>query len=224
MSDIITTLHEKGNPSNEVYPNIKGENIPDNAITTLKVNNNAITNEKINDGAISTAKIQDGAITTNKISNGSVTSQKINDGSISIEKLSFGLYEHNIVIANEPAVDIDKADNFAVFKIITQSPNEYTSVDDFALLLYDRGFKSISTMLMATGRNGSESFEFLSDVNFQDQTKTNGYCSTYDVGVYVDSDLDFHVVYCSLNEGDTKYLYSDIPNYTYFNDNVVQLF
>lgn len=84
MSEIITTLHEKGNPSNEVYPNIKGENIPENAITTSKVNDNAITNEKINDGAISTSKIQDGAIDNNKIGIGAVHGINLN----------FGIFEH----------------------------------------------------------------------------------------------------------------------------------
>lgn len=84
MSDIITTLHEKGNPENAVYPNIKGENIPENAITTAKVNDNAITNEKINDGAISTSKIQDGSITNNKIGIGAVSGINLN----------FGIFEH----------------------------------------------------------------------------------------------------------------------------------
>ena len=80
MSEIITTLHEKGNPSNEVYPNIKAGNIPNNAITSAKIYNNAITNEKINDGAISTSKIQDGAISTSKIQDGSITDTKIANG------------------------------------------------------------------------------------------------------------------------------------------------
>ena len=233
MSDIITTLKEKGT-LNDVYPNIKHENIPSNTITSDKIANNAITTNKLSDNsvtnpkivnrAITEAKIDFYAITTTRLANESVTSMKVKDGAITPEKLSFGLYEHNIVIANQPQVDINKSDNFAVFKILSQNPTEYTTIDDFAQLLYDRGINSLGTMMIATGRNSSDSFEFIKSVDFQAQTTEKGYCDTHVVGVYVDSDYDLHVVYSSLNEDETQYLYSDVPNYTYFKDNVVQLF
>ena len=64
MSEILQTLRKKNDTLVEVYPNIKSDNIPANAITTAK----------INDGA--------------------VTSSKIGDGSILINKIGFHLYEH----------------------------------------------------------------------------------------------------------------------------------
>lgn len=69
MSDIITTLKEKGTPTNSVYPNIVSDNIPNNAITNTKIADGSITTNKIVDGAITTNKIVDGAITINKLEN-----------------------------------------------------------------------------------------------------------------------------------------------------------
>lgn len=37
MSDKITTLHPRGNPSTNIYPNIVGENIPQGAVSIDKV-------------------------------------------------------------------------------------------------------------------------------------------------------------------------------------------
>lgn len=69
MSDIITTLKEKGTPTNSVYPNIVGDNIPNNAVTNTKIADGSITTNKIVDGAITTIKINDGAVTINKLEN-----------------------------------------------------------------------------------------------------------------------------------------------------------
>ena len=75
--DKYQTLREKDNPSNNVYPNIKTQNIPDEGVTTPKIDDDAITTAKIADGAITTAKIVDGAVTTAKISDGSITNAKL---------------------------------------------------------------------------------------------------------------------------------------------------
>ena len=128
MSEIFKTLQDKANPSIEVYPNIKGDNIPtgaittpkiadgaittsklsDNSITTDKLNNNAVTTQKINDGAITSAKIQDLSITTSKmqdaiitpdkIINEAITTAKVQDGAITMNKLSFGVYPTNVTM------------------------------------------------------------------------------------------------------------------------------
>ena len=88
MSDLIKTLHKKGDNTVNVYPNIKSENIPDNAITTAKISDNAITKDKLSDASISTNKLQNGAVTTAKILAGAVTYSKIADGAVNNEKLS----------------------------------------------------------------------------------------------------------------------------------------
>lgn len=67
MSEILQTLRKKNDTSVEVYPNIKSDNIPADAITTAKILDGAITTAKINDGAVTTAKINDGAVTTDKL-------------------------------------------------------------------------------------------------------------------------------------------------------------
>lgn len=47
MSDIITTLKSKTNPSDNVYPNIKRDNIPDGAINGNKIENGTISLGKV---------------------------------------------------------------------------------------------------------------------------------------------------------------------------------
>jgi len=224
MSDLITTLKEKGT-NNNVYPNIKHENIPSQTITNDKIANNAIKTNNIEDNAITTQKINTRAITETKIDFSAITTPKVKDDAITPEKLSFGLYEHNIVIANKSGSDYNKSDNIVAFKIISQNPTEYTSVDDFAQLLYDRGFNSLRQFLIATGRTSNDSCDVVKSVNFQAQTSETDCIDSIVIGVYVDSDYDLNVVYTYLNEGGLQMqINGEIPNTTYFKDNVVQLF
>ena len=57
MSEILQTLRKKNDTLVEVYPNIKSDNIPANAITTAKINDGAVTSSKIGDGSILINKI-----------------------------------------------------------------------------------------------------------------------------------------------------------------------
>ena len=211
MSEIITTLHEKGNPENAVYPNIKGENIPENAITTAKVNDNAITNEKINDGAISTSKIQDGAITDNKIPLNTISNTKLN----------FHLYQHNIIVAND--LNVDEADEILIFNVLTNDDTPYTDVSDIAELLHERGFE-LTKPLIATGRYSNDSFEVVTSLDWGQQSETNDYCETIMIGVYGNYDNELKAVVCTLSENETTKIYDIEMSSTYLHDNVVQLF
>ena len=65
--DKYQTLREKDNPTNDVYPNIKTQNIPDSGVTTAKIANYAITADKIANANITTSKIQNGAVTLSKL-------------------------------------------------------------------------------------------------------------------------------------------------------------
>lgn len=47
MSDLITTLKKKDDISVNVYPNIKGDNIPDNSISASKIINGNVTLAKL---------------------------------------------------------------------------------------------------------------------------------------------------------------------------------
>lgn len=211
MSEIITTLHEKGNPSNEVYPNIKGDNIPNNAITTAKVNDNAITNEKINDGAISTSKIQDGSITGNKIPLNTISNTKLN----------FHLYQHNIIVAND--LNVDEASEVLIFNVLTNDDTPYTDVSDIAELLHERGFE-LTKPLIATGRYSNDSFEVVTSLDWGQQSETNDYCETIMIGVYGNYDNELKAVVCTLSENETTKIYDIEMSSTYLHDNVVQLF
>lgn len=64
MSEILQTLRKKNDTSVEVYPNIKRDNIPSDAITTAKILDGAVTTAKINDGSVTTAKLDDTLKTT----------------------------------------------------------------------------------------------------------------------------------------------------------------
>lgn len=71
-----TDLKKKG--TNEiVYPNIKGQNIPDSAISTAKIATGAVTESKIATGAVTETKIDSLAVSTGKIQNGAITTDKL---------------------------------------------------------------------------------------------------------------------------------------------------
>lgn len=95
--DKYQTLREKDNPSNNVYPNIKAQNIPSSAISASKVASGAITSTKIAVGAVqqshlspnavSTSAVEDGSITSSKIANNAITNAKIANGAITGAKI-----------------------------------------------------------------------------------------------------------------------------------------
>ena len=86
--DKFQTLHEKDNPSNNVYPNIQSTNIPSDAVTTAKIADDAVTTDKIADDAITTAKILDMAVTEEKIADDAVTTDKIDTGAVTSDKIA----------------------------------------------------------------------------------------------------------------------------------------
>lgn len=165
MADLITTLKKKGDTSTNVYPNVKSDNIPNNAITTVKINDGAVTNAKIYDGAVTsgklasnsvttgklasnsvtTAKINDGAVTITKISDGAVTSQKIAlntitnshiaNNTISAEKLAFGLYTHLLTLMIEPS---PSNEIYLHIDIISTDSDGYNTLNDFDSWFYDK--------------------------------------------------------------------------------------
>ena len=134
MSDLIKTLKSSETGDN-VYPNIKEDNIPSGAVktaklddesvttdklgtmavttakidtgavTTAKINDSAITTIKLNDGAVTTAKISDGAVTSAKIGSSAVTNAKINDGAVSYDKLASAL--KNLIDGKASQTDLE---------------------------------------------------------------------------------------------------------------------
>ena len=98
MSNIIDTLHPKGSLTDNLYPNILSDNIPNYAITTAKLALQCVTGDniaiyavdvpQIANGAIVTAKIDDSAVTTAKINNKAVTNAKIDDSAVTTVKLA----------------------------------------------------------------------------------------------------------------------------------------
>lgn len=85
--DKYQTLREKDNPENNVYPNIKGANIPSSAITASKIASGAVTSTKIADFNVTETKIAQNAVSTGKIVNGAVTNDKLGNNSVSTDKI-----------------------------------------------------------------------------------------------------------------------------------------
>ena len=112
MSDLIKTLHKKGDNTVNVYPNIKSENIPDNAITTAKINNRAVTTDKIDNSAVTNSKLAGSSVTSAKIENGAVTNSKIGAGAITSDKISSEAVTTGKLFNR--AVTTDKIENGAV--------------------------------------------------------------------------------------------------------------
>ena len=102
MSELIKTLHKKGDANIEIYPNIKAENIPSGAITFDKLGNYAVTSDKIANSGVTNIKIDNGAVTSEKIANSSIITDKINDSAVTTLKIS------------DDAVTTDKIDDLAV--------------------------------------------------------------------------------------------------------------
>ena len=94
MSDLIKTL-KSSETGNDVYPNIKEENIPDSAVKTAKINDGAITNAKLGDSSVTTAKIQNGAVTTAKIEDEGVSTAKIENLAVTTAKIDTGAVTSN---------------------------------------------------------------------------------------------------------------------------------
>ena len=122
MSELIKTLHKKGDASAEIYPNIKAENIPSGAITNNKIGNyevygnkialQGVANEHIRDGAVNTIKIADNAVTNAKISDAVVNTSKLSDNAVTSDKID-DLAVTTDKIANS-SVTTDKINNGAV--------------------------------------------------------------------------------------------------------------
>lgn len=200
MSDLIKTLHKKGDNTVNVYPNIKSENIPDNAITTAKINDNAITTAKISDASISTNKLQNGVVTTNKILAGAVTYSKLAYGAVTTDRIADGAVT-NTEIANgtiEPtkladrlythAIEVHLKDTsanvtfFLGFNIISKS-NSSLILQFSDLLDALKPFEQISVWDVGNDKPG-----YISSVDFQG----NGYISAFvdDNGTMTEYEFD----------------------------------
>lgn len=150
MSELIKTLHKKGDASVEIYPNIKRDNIPSNAINNDKLDVNAVGTLNINDLAVTTPKLMAECVTTTKIGknavtrdkigyeavgedeigekqiktyhldDGSVTEDKIYSGAVTKDKLNFSLYYYTGTI--------EYSSNFYItFEVYS---TEYLNVND----------------------------------------------------------------------------------------------
>lgn len=91
MADIITTLHPENQAQDNLYPNIKPENIPPQAITGDRLAQGSVTTEKMVDGTVTADKLAENSVGTNKIIDGSVTTPKILNGAVTGEKLADGI-------------------------------------------------------------------------------------------------------------------------------------
>lgn len=143
MSDIITTLHPKDTVSDNLYPNIKTENIPNSGVTTAKINDSAVTTAKLNDGSVTTAKLNDAsvstiklvdsAVTSSKITDNAVTTAKIANGSITPGKLAFAVFRHQYILRGtiSDSSYIDFEVNFIC------SDGTYTTLEPIFDILYN---------------------------------------------------------------------------------------
>ena len=134
MSELLTTLHKKGDTSVDVYPNIKSDNIPNNAVTSDKISANAVTTTKIVDNAVTLDKLDATARELLQILN---SIYDTDEGRLSVGELSVGsklvlngsvvtpLYRHSIQCTlkdnynnaeKDFAFNISTADSVAITK------------------------------------------------------------------------------------------------------------
>lgn len=99
MSQVITTLKKKGDISVDIYPNIKAENIPNNAIDENKIQDASISYNKLQANSVRNDNIINYAVTEGKIADNSISNGKIQDNAIDYYKLNKKLmmYHFNII-------------------------------------------------------------------------------------------------------------------------------
>ena len=101
MADTITTLHPENNTDENLYPNIKAENIPDNAITTSKIANGSINASKMGYNSINgTTHIINGSITNEKMDINSISTTNLQNGSITNEKMDINSVDSDNIVNN----------------------------------------------------------------------------------------------------------------------------
>ncbi len=105
MPDIRQTLKLESDPSTNVFPNIKKENIPSLAIDSTKIENGAVIAAKIANGAVQSSHISPGAVGTAAIENLAVTSSKIANGAVLSSKIA---YFDSYIIDEDLGDDIDE--------------------------------------------------------------------------------------------------------------------
>lgn len=110
MSDVITTLKRKGDSTTSIYPNIKTNNIPSGAVTSVKLASNSVTNPKIVDNAITTEKIYDGAVTNEKLADYSVDRDKLADNCVYMTHLHPTIRQFLLQVENTYLVYMQNSD------------------------------------------------------------------------------------------------------------------
>ena len=133
MPDIITTLKTTTNQDN-VYPNIKTNNIPDSGVTTQKIADNAVTTNKILDNAVTSNKIPNGAITElklanycvdeNNIINGAVSERCLDNEVVTTSKIGPGAVTHAKLANNSVYGDTIYSDNRTLWSLYEDDAEE----------------------------------------------------------------------------------------------------
>lgn len=172
MSEVITTLHKKGDNTVDVYPNIKSENIP----------NDAVSEDKILDGAVTTDKIADDSVTEDKILDGSVTTDKIADSSVTLDKLGFDLYFTSfMMIFDSHAVTLS---------FTTKTLIDSTNIADFIKYIFD----DVNRVHMFTV------YTAVGTIEYKTGTINTLILPPDGKGIALYDDLDNEVAYIALND------------------------
>lgn len=154
MAELIKQLYKKGDDTTLIFPNIKGDNIPSNAITSDKISDGAINENKINNGAVTQNKIADGSVSTAKISNNAITNAKIADGSVTNAKILNNAITNSKIAPNSISYNqltfnlyyytgtIEKSGNFYItfemYSITNMDVNQATKEELLSLLFENR--------------------------------------------------------------------------------------
>lgn len=149
MSDIITTLHKKGDNTVNVYPNIKNENIPSTSITQDKLANSSVGTTQLEASSVTTAKIASNAVTNGKLANGAVGNTKIEDGAVTTAKLANGAVS-NAKLASNAVTSSNIVDGSVTFSKIANNSITPDKLSATMKNIYDR---LLTTYLVYAGNS-----------------------------------------------------------------------
>ena len=145
MAEIKQDLKLQSDPSTIVRPNIVGDNIPSDAVTTAKILDGAVTTDKLAAGAVTNNKlaqnsvdrdnIVDDAIETTHIVDDAITTQKIVNGAITNPKIATGTIENGKIKNNEIRREKLKVYNGTMLTDYVESEQVKQEITEFAAMI-----------------------------------------------------------------------------------------
>lgn len=144
--------------------------IPDNSISTAKLQDGSVTNAKMANNSVNTTNLVNGSVTNAKLADNSVTGAKIADGEITKAKLVNNLFRSvDLAVINTITTTYAEYDmtDISGFSYLLFMPYYYTNPLSGAIMLTPTEFRALASQsvrgIIQTFNNSSYDFYYSSD-------------------------------------------------------------